>query len=36
MALKFNFNISLKPKRQTRSPSNISFTIIEAKVEGII
>ena len=36
MGLKFNFNISLKPKRQTRSPSTISYTIIEAKVEGII
>ena len=36
MALKFNFNISLKPKRQTRSPSNISYSVIESKVEGLI
>lgn len=36
MALKFNFNISLKPKRQTRSPSNISYSVIETKVEGLI
>lgn len=34
--VKFNFNISIKPKRQTRSPSNISYVIIESKVEGII
>lgn len=35
---KFNFNVSLKPKRTTRSPSKpaISYTIIEPKVEGII
>lgn len=34
---KFNFNVSLKPKRATRSPSNsISYTIIESKVEGVI
>lgn len=36
MKVKFNFNISIKPKRQTRSPSNISYTVIEAKVEGLI
>ena len=36
MGLKFNFNISLKPKRQTRSPSTNSYTIIETKVEGLI
>ena len=36
MGLKFNFNISLKPKRQTRSPSNISYSVIESKVEGLI
>lgn len=36
MKVKFNFNISIKPKRQTRSPSNVSYTIIEAKVEGLI
>ena len=35
MKVKFNFNISFKPKRQTRSPS-ISYTVIEAKAEGII
>ena len=35
MKVKFNFNISIKPK-QTRSPSTISYTIIEAKVEGVI
>ena len=36
--MKFNFNISLKPKRNTRSPAkpSISYTIIESKVEGII
>ena len=35
---KFNFNISLKPKRATRSPSkpSISYTVIESKVEGLI
>ena len=36
MKVKFNFNISIKPKRQTRSPSNISYTVIESKVEGLI
>lgn len=36
MKVKFNFNISIKPKRQTRSPSSVSYTIIEAKVEGLI
>ena len=36
MGLKFNFNISLKPKRQTRSSSNISYSVIESKVEGLI
>lgn len=35
VSFKFNFNISLKPKRQTRSPS-ISYTVIESKVEGVI
>lgn len=36
--LKFNFNVSLKPKRASRSPSKstISYTVIESKVEGII
>lgn len=36
--LKFNFNVSLKPKRATRSPSktSISYTVIEAKVEGVV
>ena len=34
--VKFNFNISIKPKRQTRSPSAISYVVIESKVEGII
>lgn len=35
---KFNFNVSLKPKRTTRSPSKtaISYTVIEPKVEGVI
>ena len=36
MKLKFNFNISIKPKKQNKSPSNISYTVIESKVEGII
>ena len=36
MKIKFNFNISIKPKKQNKSPSNISYTIIESKVEGII
>ena len=36
MALKFNFNISLKPNRQTRSQSDISYYVIESKVEGLI
>lgn len=36
MGLKFNFNISLKPKRQNKSPSNISYVVIESKVEGLI
>ena len=36
MKVKFNFNISIKPKRQTSSPSNISYTIIEGKAEGVI
>lgn len=36
MGLKFNFNISLKPKRQTRSPSSLSYTVIESKVEGLV
>lgn len=36
MKVKFNFNISIKPKRQTRSPSSVSYTVIEAKVEGLI
>lgn len=36
MKVKFNFNISIKPKRQTRSPSNVSYIVIEAKVEGLI
>ena len=35
MKVKFNFNISIKPK-QTRSPSTISYTIIESKVEGVV
>ena len=35
MKVKFNFNISIKPK-QTRSPSTISYTIVESKVEGVI
>ena len=35
MKVKFNFNISIKPK-QTRSPSTISYTIVESKVEGIV
>ena len=35
MKVKFNFNISIKPK-QTRSPSNISYSVIEPKAEGII
>lgn len=34
--VKFNFNISIKPKRQTRSPSAISYVVIESKVEGVI
>lgn len=37
--VKFNFNVSIKPKRQnTRSPSKtaISYTVIESKVEGIV
>lgn len=36
MGFKFNFNVSLKPKRATRSPSNISYIVIESKVEGLI
>lgn len=36
MALKFNFNVSLKPKSKTRSPSKISYTVIEPKVEGLV
>ena len=36
MKVKFNFNISIKPKRQTRSPSSISYTVVETKVEGLI
>lgn len=35
MKVKFNFNISIKPK-QTRSPSTISYTIVESKVEGVV
>ena len=35
MKVKFNFNVSIKPK-QTRSPSTISYTVVEAKVEGVI
>lgn len=36
--IKFNFNIAVKPKRQSRSPSKpaISYTVIESKVEGLI
>ena len=34
MKVKFNFNVSIKPK-QTRSPSTISYTVVEAKVEGV-
>ena len=36
MGLKFNFNISFKPKRQNKSPSATSYSVIESKVEGII
>jgi hypothetical protein len=36
MKVKFNFNISVKPKRQTRSPSALSYSVIETKVEGIV
>lgn len=38
MKFKFNFNVSLKPKRSTRSPSkpSISYVVIESKVEGIV
>ena len=36
MGFKFNFNVSLKPKRATRSPSSISYIVIESKVEGLI
>lgn len=35
MKVKFNFNISIK-RKQTRSPSTISYTIVESKVEGVI
>ena len=35
MKVKFNFNVSIKPK-QTRSPSTISYTIVEAKAEGVV
>ena len=35
MKVKFNFNISIKPK-QTRSPSTISYTIVESKVKGVV
>lgn len=35
MKVKFNFNISIKPK-QTRNPSTISYTIVESKVEGVV
>ena len=35
MKVKFNFNISIKAK-QARSPSTISYTIIESKVEGVV
>lgn len=36
--IKFNFNIAVKPKRQSHSPSKpaISYTVIESKVEGLI
>ncbi len=37
-AFKFNFNISLKPKRANKSPTkpSISYVVIESKVEGLI
>ena len=37
-AFKFNFNISLKPKRANKSPAkpSISYVVIESKVEGLI
>ena len=35
MKVKFNFNIYIKPKKQTRSPS-ISYVVIESKAEGLI
>lgn len=36
-AFKFNFNISLKPKRdKSQSKPNISYVVIESKVEGLI
>ena len=37
-AFKFNFNISLKPKRANKSPAkpSISYVVIESKVEGLV
>lgn len=35
VSFKFNFNVSSKPKKQTRSPS-ISYVVIESKIEGLI
>lgn len=35
VSFKFNFNVSAKPKKQTRSPS-ISYAVIESKIEGLI
>ena len=34
-SFKFNLNVSIKPKKQTRSPS-ISYVVIESKAEGLI
>ena len=35
VSFKFNFNLSAKPKKQTRSPS-ISYAVIESKIEGLV
>lgn len=35
VSFKFNFNVSNKSKKQTRSPS-ISYVVIESKIEGLI
>lgn len=35
VSFKFNFNVSSKPKKQTRSPS-LSYVVIESKIEGLI